>query len=155
MPGVPPGIGNMCANPKLVNAAAGDVHETAASPTIDRGLNGEVPAGLTSDAYGSPRITDGLGTGHAIVDIGAAESPARKPPPKIRCVVPKLHSLSLKAARRALGKVHCALGKVRKPKHPGRRALVVVSQSRKAGTRLAKGSKIGVKLGPAPKRRHH
>jgi hypothetical protein len=157
MPGVPPGTGNICADPKLLNASHGDVHETAASPTIDRGLNSEVPAGLTTDVYGAARITDGLGTGHAIVDMGAAESAAVKPKPppkKVHCVVPKLKGLSLKAARHALSKAHCALGKVRRPKHVKRhQKLVVVAQSRKAHTRLARGTKIGVRLGPPPKRR--
>jgi hypothetical protein len=154
-----PGTANMCANPTLVNATAGDVHETKASPTIDRGLNTEVPAALTTDIYGAARITDGLGTGHAIVDMGAAESPAvakkPRPPKKVHCVVPKLKGLSLKAARRALRKAHCALGTVKRPKHVKRhQTLVVVAQSRKPHTRRARGTKISVRLGPAPKRKH-
>jgi hypothetical protein len=67
------GTGNICANPKL--SASGV--ETASSPTIDRGSNKLVPAGLTTDAAGHPRITDGLGkTCQATVDMGAFESPA-------------------------------------------------------------------------------
>ena len=30
------GEGNLCADPKLANAAAGDVHQTAASPTLEK-----------------------------------------------------------------------------------------------------------------------
>lgn len=152
-----PGVGNICADPKLVNAAHGDVHETAASPTIDRGVNAEIPAGLTLDAYGGPRITDGLGTGRAVVDMGAAESGVRKPrPPLVLCVVPKLVGRTLAAAKAALSHAHCALGtvhsRVKTKKRRPKPKLVVVAQSRRAGLRLAMGTKINLTLGRA--RRH-
>jgi hypothetical protein len=70
-----PGTGNLCAAPALARAT--DVHETAASPTIDKGSNALVPAGLSTDIFGSSRILPGTllcsGTVPAIVDIGAAE----------------------------------------------------------------------------------
>ncbi len=68
------GTGNICADPKLTNAAGGDVHETSASPTIDAGSNALVPSGVTTDYYGQPRIV-ATHQCQAIVDIGAAESP--------------------------------------------------------------------------------
>jgi hypothetical protein len=73
-----PGEGNICANPLLVEGAStGNVHETPSSPTIDAGSNVLVPAGLTTDAFGTSRIL----AGHvscsqsfpAIVDMGADE----------------------------------------------------------------------------------
>jgi hypothetical protein len=66
-----PGPGNICADPLLVNPAAGvgDVHETAISPTIDRGSNALVPPALTTDYEGDPRISD------FSVDMGADERP--------------------------------------------------------------------------------
>jgi hypothetical protein len=82
------GAGNICANPLLAdngNPSSFDVHETAASPTIDAGSNALVPSGLTSDFYGNPRIVssttkgscgDGSFPGPAVVDIGADEAPA-------------------------------------------------------------------------------
>lgn len=75
------GTGNICADPKLAGVAAGDVHETATSPTIDAGSNALVPSGVTTDFYGQNRI---VGTKQAagIVDIGAAEDQtAFSPPP--------------------------------------------------------------------------
>ncbi|MHB8233087.1 MAG: hypothetical protein ACYDHT_00385 [Solirubrobacteraceae bacterium] len=67
------GSANICADPKLVGG--GDVHETAASPTLEAGSNTLVPSGLTSDVFGGARIVGRItcaGT-VATVDIGAAE----------------------------------------------------------------------------------
>ena len=80
-----PGSHNVCADPKLAGAASGDVHETAASPTIDAGSNALVPAGVTSDAYAATRIFASR-TCTAVVDMGAAEFGSRTavcpmPPP--------------------------------------------------------------------------
>ena len=73
------GTGNICANPKLVDVAAGDVHETAASPTLDRGNNAYLPGGVTTDYYGQPRIQYSSQTSPFTVDIGAAEFHLAKP----------------------------------------------------------------------------
>jgi hypothetical protein len=68
----------------------------------------------------------------------------------VQCVVPRLKGESLNAARRALGKAHCSLGKVSAPrKHHG--ALVVTKQSVQAGRKRAKGAAVAVKLG-SPRR---
>jgi hypothetical protein len=64
------------------------------------------------------------------------------------CVVPSLEGDSLTAARRALGMVHCKLGKVSKP-HGHHKTLVVAGQSAKSGKTLADGAAVAVKLGPA------
>jgi hypothetical protein len=75
------GAGNICAAPALAGASTGDVHETAASPTIDAGSAALVPAGVTTDAYGNPRALAGRTGDGAVVDIGAAEFPAPPTPP--------------------------------------------------------------------------
>ncbi len=67
------GAGNICADPKLLSVATGDVHETASSPTIDAGANADVPGGVSTDYYGQQRIQYGSNTGPFSVDIGAAE----------------------------------------------------------------------------------
>jgi hypothetical protein len=72
-----PGQGNICAEPLLASAETGEVEERPSSPTVDAGANALVPAGLTADAFGDPRIL----AGHvscsqsfpAIVDMGADE----------------------------------------------------------------------------------
>jgi hypothetical protein len=72
-----PGQGNICAEPLLAGAETGDVEETASSPTIDAGSNARVPAGLTTDAFGDPRILAGRAgcseSFPAVVDMGADE----------------------------------------------------------------------------------
>jgi hypothetical protein len=68
------GAGNICSPPALVNPNSGDVHETAASPTIDAGSNAFIPSTPT-DVFGLPRIVSGKAGDPPIVDMGAAEFP--------------------------------------------------------------------------------
>jgi hypothetical protein len=66
-PAVLPGAGNICAPPNLVDAAHGKVRQTGNSPTLNRGTNASIPAGLTIDFEGQKRIQNGR------VDMGADE----------------------------------------------------------------------------------
>lgn len=72
------GAGNICADPRLVSAGPGssDVRETSASPTLEAGSNALIPGGLTTDAFGGPRVLGPSGCVFSpapVVDIGAAE----------------------------------------------------------------------------------
>jgi subtilisin family serine protease len=81
-------------------------------------------------------------------------STTKPPPPKARCVVPKLAGKTLAQAKRALAKAHCKLGKVRKPKarkHHKPPALVVKSSSPKARSTHAAGTKVALTLEAKPK----
>ena len=78
----------------------------------------------------------------------AAERDAAAAAQARRCVVPRLDGDSLAAARLALDRHHCRLGKVATP-HAHRRALVVGSQSVRSGRKLASGAKVSVTLRPA------
>ncbi len=75
------GEGVICTNP-LLNGLG---EETLASPTIDTGSNALVPAGLSTDLAGAPRITATRlgcsGLEPAIVDMGAFESQQVGPVP--------------------------------------------------------------------------
>lgn len=75
----------------------------------------------------------------------------REPPPATptsRCVVPRLKGDTLPGARRALGKAHCRLGKVRWPRHRAG-SLRVLEQSVAHGQSLVAGSAVAVTLGRA------
>lgn len=82
----------------------------------------------------------------------AAAQPPTAPAVARRCKVPRLTGLTLKRAASRLRAAGCRLGRVKKPKR-GRTGLVVRSQTRRAGTKVAAGAKVGVTLGPKPKRK--
>jgi hypothetical protein len=72
------GAGNICADPLLAGPGPGgaDVRETAASPTLERGSNELIPTGVSTDAFGGPRILGPILCGASpapVVDMGAAE----------------------------------------------------------------------------------
>jgi len=80
------GAGNICANPLLADngePVSFDVHETVSSPTINAGANALVPSGLTTDAFGTPRILAARAecsqSFPAVVDMGAAEFQTAQP----------------------------------------------------------------------------
>jgi hypothetical protein len=74
-----PGEGNVCADPKLEAPATGNVHETAASPTLEAASNA-LADGIATDYEGQGRILDADGKDGARVDMGADERPAPPPP---------------------------------------------------------------------------
>jgi hypothetical protein len=62
-------------------------------------------------------------------------------PPTVRCVVPKLAGKTLAAAKRALSRAHCGVGKITKKRSKAKHGRVI-AQSPKAGTKLPSGSKV-------------
>lgn len=82
------------------------------------------------------------------VDMGPLTEQA-PPPPVLRCTVPDLVGLTLKAGIRQLRRSNCGLGEVRGERMRGAR---VVRQFRKVGRSLPVGTQIGVKLlAPEPR----
>ena len=77
-------------------------------------------------------------------EVQAAEARASV----VGCVVPSLVGRSLNAARRALARAHCSLGKVTRPR-VGHGALLVIGQGAKHGKKLPRGARIAVRLGAA------
>ena len=76
------GQGNINADPRFTDPAAGDYRISTGSPVIDAGDNTAVPTGVTTDLDGNPRFVDDPNTpntgvpGHGfaeIVDMGAYE----------------------------------------------------------------------------------
>lgn len=97
----------------------------------------------------------GGGAGGGGAGGGGGGTPAT-PPKVVRCTVPNLKNKTLRDATRALKKAHCALGTVKRPhgRKARRAATRVVAQTRKAGTKAAEGSKVGVTLGKPAKAKH-
>jgi len=61
------GTGNISTDPQFVNAAAGDLHLRSTSPAVNAGNSSAVPAGVSTDLDGNPRIAG------SAVDMGAYE----------------------------------------------------------------------------------
>jgi hypothetical protein len=85
--------------------------------------------------------TDGAGaTTQAVVTV--VYQPPAAPPPVAKCHVPRVNGMKLPAAKKALRKAHCKVGKV---KHVSSHKLSrgrVMSTKPRAGRRLQAGSKI-------------
>ena len=60
-------------DPQFVDAAVGNYRLQSTSPCIDIGNNSYVPAGVTIDLDGNPRMVDGNNDGTPTVDLGAYE----------------------------------------------------------------------------------
>jgi beta-lactam-binding protein with PASTA domain len=76
-----------------------------------------------------------------------------RPKPKPKCVVPKLAKKSLPAAKKALTKGRCKLGKVTKAFSPKVKKGLVLKQGKRPGTKLANGAKVPVTLSKGPTRK--
>ena len=72
---------------------------------------------------------------------------ANPPPPTTQCVVPKLKGKKLGAAKIAIRKAHCRVGKVTKVKSTRKHRNRVLSQNPKPGKHLREGSKVALKVG--------
>jgi subtilisin-like proprotein convertase family protein len=66
---------------------------------------------------------------------------------KAICVVPKLKGKRLPAARTAIKRAHCSVGKITRVKSSKKSKNRVIAQSPKAGAHRAEGSKIALKVG--------
>ena len=64
----------------------------------------------------------------------------------VLCVVPKLKGKTLRAAKLAIGKAHCSVGKVTRAFSAKVRKGRVLSQKPKPGTKLAAGAKVRLAL---------
>ncbi len=83
-------------------------------------------------------------------EIEARAAALQKSPPA--CLVPRVKGDSLPAAKRALARAHCGLGKLTLSRRAGRRP-VVVGQSQPAGRKLPVGTRVALTLGRASRKR--
>ena len=64
-----------------------------------------------------------------------------------KCVVPKLKGMKLTAAKKALAKAHCGVGKITRKKAKRKQRGKVIRQSLKPGTAKPAGSKVALTVG--------
>jgi subtilisin family serine protease len=107
-------------------------------------LTTSLPRGATY--YFHLRTRDNAGNWSAGTHAGPfVLTPAPPPPPVVRCVVPRVTGKTLAAARTALVRSRCALGRVTRRRSRVRQGRVV-AQSVRPGTRRPRGSRVGVTL---------
>jgi hypothetical protein len=70
--------------------------------------------------------------------------PAVRPPTQARCVVPNVKRKTVARARRLLASKRCGLGRVRRAYSAKIKRGLVISQSRRPGARLPRGTRVGV-----------
>ncbi|MEZ0578691.1 Ig-like domain-containing protein [Nocardioides sp. MH1] len=86
--GAVPGAGNVFTDPMFTTAVpsapstGGNLLPQAGSPTVDAGNNADLPAGVTTDVAGHPRIVSGT------VDIGAYERQSAGATPTVTSTTP-------------------------------------------------------------------
>jgi hypothetical protein len=71
---------------------------------------------------------------------------------EVLCVVPKVKGKRLPAAKRAVRKAHCSVGKVTRAFSKSVKKGRVISQKPKPGKKLAAGSKVKLKVSKGKKR---
>jgi PASTA domain len=89
--------------------------------------------------------------------VGSASVPSGLTPvvratPTRRCVVPKVRGKSLRAARAAIRRAHCRVGRVRTTFSARMKAGRVVSQTPRAGARLAVGARVHLMVSKGKRR---
>ena len=128
-------------SPTDVGARAGNVHVSTNAGTQDAVLGGSGTAAPTP----STTTTDGGGT-NTPPPSGDTPPATSTAPTAVGCVVPALKGKTLAAARRALRRAHCELGKVTKVRAERGRGRVL-RQAKRAGRRLPARTRIAVVVG--------
>ena len=94
---------------------------------------------------GAPNLVSG--DTNRFTDIFLRDTTANPPPPpKAQCVVPRVIGLRLVTARKRITRARCRVGRVR-PVRTRRRVGRVLSQSPRAGSRRAAGTRVNLVVG--------
>lgn len=151
----------------IFHASGEDAWATSSAPTAVLDNHGGHTGGVLTPTYAQPALSaDGATAIDGVVDaefqtgeadifhVADASSWASSSTPNAVltvsalhwCAVPKLIGRTVAAAKSALKAAYCQIGKVTKAKHAKAKKGRVFSQSRKAGSRLAHGAKVSVKV---------
>jgi subtilisin family serine protease len=150
--------------------STGATHATFTFARSDAAIAGGFQCQLDGGAFApcaSPATYSVSGGGHTFAvravsphGVVVDPTPAIASWTVLQCKVPKLRGTSLRRAKAALRRAHCALGRVRKPRaRRGHRLPPLVVKSSKPGANAtgAAGMRVALTLGPKPRarRRHH
>lgn len=132
--GLEPGNEDVTVNAKVTGLAAGTTYHFRV---------------VAQNSVGATYSSDGMFT------TAAEQVVPPPPPPPARCVVPNVKGKTLTAGRRALARRNCRVGKVRRLYSRTVRKGRILSQSRRPGARLPKGTKVAmvVSRGKKPRTR--
>jgi uncharacterized delta-60 repeat protein len=110
------------------------VHGTSVTLTAAASATSKF-AGWSGDCSGTGACTLTMNANHSVTATF-----------KALCIVPKLKGKTVKAAKKAIKRAHCSLGKVTKAFSAKVKKGRVISQKPKAGKKLAPGSKVRLKV---------
>jgi hypothetical protein len=142
------GVGTVSSSPAGIDCGTtcSHVYATGTSVTLtETAANGSVFSGWSGACSGTGNCVVALNQARSVSATFALVSGAPI------CVVPKLKGKTVKAARSALAKSHCGMGKVTKKFSKVKKGRVV-SQKTPAGTKLAAGGKINFAVSKGRKR---
>jgi subtilisin family serine protease len=99
------------------------------------------------------RTRDNAGNWSGAVHLGPLVVAVRRQVAVVRCVVPKLKGKTVVAARKALKARRCALGRVKRAYSAKVKKGRIVSQTKRPGARLKRGTKVGVVVSRGARRK--
>jgi hypothetical protein len=138
----------------VTGVSFGSVPATSFSVTSEGALTAVTPARATAGTV-SVTVTTVAGKAIAPQTFAYEAPPVIPPPPVVQCTVPNLKGKNLKAAKAALEKAQCKLGKVTKLAGATAKSGKVTKQGAKAGAKVVVGTRVDVTIkGPktAPKK---
>ena len=131
----------------VTGVAFGSTPAASFSVTSEGALTAVAPASATAGAV-SVTVTTIAGKATA-PQMFTYEAPPAPPAPVPQCTVPNLKGKTLKAAKTALEKAKCKLGKVKKLGGATAKSGKVTKQDAKPGAKVVVGTKVAVTLKPS------
>ena len=145
------GAGTVTSSPAGIDCGSTCSHAFADGTSViltATAASGSSFAGWSGDCSGTGTCTLTMSANHAATATFQANSSPPPPPPpsQKKCVVPKVKGKKLAAAKTAIKRAHCSVGKVRKAFSARVKKGRVISQKPAPGKRLRAGSKVNLKV---------
>lgn len=132
----------------VVYARTWDMSNRSIAPGASSSTQFTLPSGIVDGASRLRVVTNGI----ASVPVAVIVRGGTSAPQNIVCVVPRLKGKRLPAARKALAKAHCAVGKVTKRFSSTVTAGKVTSEKPSPGKHLKKGAKVALVVSKGKRR---